>query len=78
MPPTGAARRRFLQNVLQSGKVKSAREDELFGCPRCHARYTIIRRETPPGMIPVCEDCAQEFQLRDEAGWLVYERVTSD
>jgi hypothetical protein len=46
-----------------------------FGCPLCHAEYAILRRPTPPGIVPTCEDCNQEFMTRDNDDWLLYERA---
>jgi hypothetical protein len=47
----------------------------IFGCPRCHAQYKVIRRQIAPGIKPECQDCDQEFLPRDDGEWLVYERV---
>jgi hypothetical protein len=46
-----------------------------FGCPLCHTEYAILRRPTPPGIVPMCEDCNQEFMTRDNGDWLLYERA---
>jgi hypothetical protein len=46
-----------------------------FGCPLCHAEYAIFRRQTPPGIVPTCENCDQEFMSRDDGDWLLYERA---
>jgi hypothetical protein len=46
-----------------------------FGCPLCHANYAVTRRPTPPGIIPVCEECDQEFVSREDGEWLLYDRA---
>lgn len=70
------ADRKALQRMLQceSGSAPS-NAVEKFGCPRCHAEYAIIRRQTAPGFFPRCEDCDQEFLPREEVTWLVYQRA---
>ena len=70
--------RKALQRILQCGTESGSAASsavEKFGCPRCHSEYGIIRRQTAPGFIPRCEDCDQEFQTREGAAWLVYERA---
>jgi hypothetical protein len=49
-----------------------------FGCPLCHAKYAITRRPTSPGIIPVCEECDQEFVSREDGEWLLYDPVSID
>jgi hypothetical protein len=46
-----------------------------FGCPLCHAKYAVTRRPTCPGIIPVCEECDQEFMSQDDGDWLLYDRA---
>jgi hypothetical protein len=46
-----------------------------FGCPLCHAQYAVTRRPTPPGIVPVCEECDQEFVPREDGEWLLYDRA---
>ena len=66
--------RAVLQRILQR-RTNWAPARESFGCPRCHAKYAVIRRQTPPGMIPTCEDCDQEFPPTQDGEWLLYERA---
>jgi hypothetical protein len=70
--------RKILQRILQGDAgwataPPSAGED--FGCPCCQVKYSISRRQTPPGFSPSCEDCDQEFVSRDRGDWLVYDRA---
>ena len=70
--------REVLQRILQCDtgwRTSLPSAVKKFGCPHCHAKYSIIRRQTPPGMIPACEDCDQEFLPREYGEWLVYERA---
>jgi len=46
-----------------------------FGCPLCHAKYAVTRRLTPPGIIPICGECDQEFVSREDGEWLLYDRA---
>ena len=66
--------RAVLQRILQR-RTNWAPAGESFGCPRCHAKYAVIRRPTPPGLIPTCEDCDQEFPPTQDGEWLLYERA---
>jgi transcription elongation factor Elf1 len=65
--------RAVLQRILQR-RTNWAPAGESFGCPRCHAKHAVIRRQTPPGMIPACEICDQEFPAAEDGEWLLYER----
>jgi transcription elongation factor Elf1 len=47
---------------------------ESFGCPLCHAKYTVVRRQSAPGIIPTCEACDQDFPPTENAEWLIYQR----
>jgi hypothetical protein len=62
------------QRILQR-RSNWAPPGERFGCPRCHASYALIRRQTSPGLIPTCENCDQEFPPTEAGEWLLYERV---
>jgi hypothetical protein len=55
--------------------MPSLRPGEDFGCPHCQVKYSIRRRQTPPGFNPSCEDCDQQFSSREHADWLVYDRA---
>lgn len=66
--------RAVLQRILQR-RTNWAPAGESFGCPRCHAKYAVIRRQTPPGVIPTCENCDQEFPPTEYGEWLLYERA---
>ena len=66
--------RAVLQRILQR-RTNWAPASESFGCPRCPAKYAVVRRQTPPGMIPACEDCDQEFPPTQDGEWLLYERA---
>jgi hypothetical protein len=68
--------RGVIQQMLQrhtNDKTSSPIAD--FGCPLCHAKYAVTRRPTSPGIIPVCEECDQEFMSQDDGDWLLYDRA---
>jgi hypothetical protein len=70
--------RKILQRILQRDagwETSSPSVGEDFGCPHCHVKYAISRRQTPPGIRPACEDCDQEFVSRDHGDWMVYDRA---
>jgi hypothetical protein len=48
---------------------------DIHSCLFCHAKYERFRRQTPPGFIPSCDGCGQDFLARDSGDWLVYERI---
>jgi hypothetical protein len=66
--------RAVVQRILKR-RTNWAPASESFGCPRCHVKYVIVRRQTPPGLIPACEDCDQELPPTDNGDWLLYERA---
>jgi transcription elongation factor Elf1 len=62
------------QRILQR-RPNWAPASESFGCPRCHARHAVLRRQIRPGIVPACEDCGQEFPPAEDGVWLLYERA---
>ena len=72
--------RAVLQRMLQrrtnwqTPSSRTSPSSESFGCPHCHAKYADVRRRTPPGIIPTCEDCDQDFPPTENGEWLIYER----
>jgi transcription elongation factor Elf1 len=65
-------RRAVLRRILQR-RTNWAPSSESFDCPHCHVKYAVIRRPTPPGVIPACEDCDQEFPHKENSEWLLNE-----
>jgi NAD-dependent SIR2 family protein deacetylase len=61
--------------MLQSSAPSLHAKRQIVGCPHCHTKYALTRRETPPGIVPVCDGCGQEFAPRENDSWLIYERV---
>jgi hypothetical protein len=59
---------------LANALFKNAPSSERFGCPLCHAKYSVVRRQSAPGIIPTCEDCDQDFPPTENGEWLIYER----
>ncbi len=53
-------------------------ERQIVCCPHCRTRYVLIQRETPPGIIPDCGACGQEFLAKENGNWLMYEQVESE
>jgi hypothetical protein len=48
---------------------------DLFTCPKCPAKYAIIRRQVPPTEPPACEACGQKFLPTESGDWLTYQRA---
>jgi hypothetical protein len=40
-----------------------------------HAKYAVTPRPTPPGIIPICEECDVQFVSREDGEWLLYDRA---
>jgi hypothetical protein len=48
---------------------------DLFSCPKCKAKYAIIRRQAPPDEPPACDVCPQKFPPTEHGDWLTYQRA---
>jgi hypothetical protein len=72
---SNTVRRKSLQAVLQAGAHKFRFEQEIVCCPLCRTNYVLIQREIPPGIIPDCDACGQQFLSQENGNWLMYERI---